>query len=132
METKVKIQKDPLSEEDFRKLNDIQQQAEDTNTVQDEKDILQNIECCFEGFCEHKCLCINCIVLLTFSLVISILIAVDLSAILLGAYGNIQEDICRNFCRLFVFSSVYINTIFYFLARVESIKVFLSQDLYFI
>jgi hypothetical protein len=64
------------------------------NTVQEEKDILQNIGCCFEGFYRHKCLCINCIILLTFSLVISTLTAMAFSAILLGAYGNIQEDIC--------------------------------------
>jgi hypothetical protein len=53
--------------------------------VQDEKDILQNIGCCFEGFCRHKCWCINCLVLLTFFLFISTLIAMALSAILLGA-----------------------------------------------
>jgi hypothetical protein len=51
METKVEIQRSPLSEEDFRKLNDIQQQADDIDTAQEEKDIFQNIGCCFEGFC---------------------------------------------------------------------------------
>jgi hypothetical protein len=95
METKIKIQKNPLSKKNFRKLNDIQQQTENLNTVQDEKDILQYIGCCSEGFCKYKCLCINCIQLLTFSLVISILIAMDLSTILLRAYGNIQEYICN-------------------------------------
>jgi hypothetical protein len=94
METKVEIQGDPLLEKDFKTLNHIQQQADDINTVQEEKDIFQNITCCFEGFCKHKCLCINCLTLLVFSLIISTMIAMVLSAILLNAYGNIQEDIC--------------------------------------
>jgi hypothetical protein len=94
LKTIKQMEGDPFSEENFRKLNDIQQQAEDINTVQVEKDIFQNIGCCFEGFCRHKCLCINYLVLLTFSLIISILIVMVLSVILLGSCGNIQEDIC--------------------------------------
>jgi hypothetical protein len=50
METKVEIQGNPLSEEDFKKLNGIQQQADDKETNQEERDIFQNISYCFEGF----------------------------------------------------------------------------------
>jgi hypothetical protein len=39
MEIKIEIQRDPLSEEDFKKLNEIQQQADDIDTLQEEKDI---------------------------------------------------------------------------------------------
>jgi hypothetical protein len=68
------------------------QQIDEIGTNQEEKDTFQNTGCCFEGFCRHKCLFIICTVL-TFSLVISTLIAMVLSVILLRAYGNIQEDI---------------------------------------
>jgi hypothetical protein len=63
------------------------------DTSQEEKDIFQNIGCCFEEFCKHKSLCINCITLLIFSLIISTIIAMALSTILLGIYGNTQKDI---------------------------------------
>jgi hypothetical protein len=35
MEIKVEIQKNPLSKENLKKLNDIQQKAEDIDTVQE-------------------------------------------------------------------------------------------------
>jgi hypothetical protein len=61
--------KNSLSEEDFKKLNNNQQQAK----------------------------CINCLTLLVFSLILS---TITLSAILLNAYGNIEEDICGPIQRL--------------------------------
>jgi hypothetical protein len=100
METKVAVEGKPLSQEDFKKIEEVQQQIDGIDTNQEEKDTFQNTGCCFEGFCRHKCLFINCIVLLTFSLVILTLIAMVLSAILLGVYGNIQKDICSPIQRL--------------------------------
>jgi hypothetical protein len=100
METKVQLEGKPLSQEDFKKLEEVQQQIDEIDINQEEKNTFQNIRCCFEGFCRYKCLLINCIILLAFSLVISTLIAMVLSAILLGAYGNIQEDICSPIQRL--------------------------------
>jgi hypothetical protein len=94
METKVAIEGKPLSQEDFKKLEETQKQVEEIDTDQEEgKDMIQSFYFCFEGFCRHKCLIFNCLALLLFSIVISTILAMVLSAVLLGVYGNIQEDI---------------------------------------
>jgi hypothetical protein len=62
METKVEVEDKPLSQEDFKKLEEVQQQVEEIDTNQEEKDTFQNTGCCFEGFCRHKFLFINCII----------------------------------------------------------------------
>jgi hypothetical protein len=94
IETKVAIEGKPLSQDDFKKLEEVQQQIDeiDTNQNQEEKDTFQNTGC-FERFCRHKCLFINCIVLLLFSIIISTILAMVLSAALLAKYGNIKKDI---------------------------------------
>jgi hypothetical protein len=72
METKVAIEGKPLSQEDFKKLEETQKQVEEIDTDQEkEKDIVQNFCFCFEGFCRHKCLIFNCLALLFFSIIIS-------------------------------------------------------------
>jgi hypothetical protein len=91
MEVKVQVEGIPLSDSDFKKLEEIQFQSEDIENDQEEKNLLLNLCFCFEGFCRHECLIFNCIGLLIFSLVISTLISMMLSAILLSAYGNIQQ-----------------------------------------
>jgi hypothetical protein len=49
---------------------------------------------CFEGFCIYKCLIFNYFALLFFSIVISTILAMVLSAALLAQYCNIKKDIC--------------------------------------
>jgi hypothetical protein len=82
METKVAIEGKPLSQEDFKKLEETQKQVEQIDTDQEEKDMVQSF--CFEGFCTHKCLIFNCFALLFFSIVISTILAMVLSAALLA------------------------------------------------
>jgi hypothetical protein len=42
METKVEIKGKPLSQEDFKKLEEVQQQVEESDTNQKEKDMVQS------------------------------------------------------------------------------------------
>jgi hypothetical protein len=94
METKVAIEGKPLSQEDFKKLEETQKQVEEIDTDQEEKDMIQSFCFCFERFYRHKCLIFNCLALLFFSIIISIILAMVLSAALLEKYGNIRKDIC--------------------------------------
>jgi hypothetical protein len=95
METKVAIEGKSLSQEDFKKLEETQKQIEEIDTDQEEEmDMVQSFCFCFEGFCRHKCLIFNCFSLLFFSIVISSILAMVLSAALLAQYGNIKKDIC--------------------------------------
>jgi hypothetical protein len=67
METKVAIEGKPLSQEDFKKLEETQKQVEEIDMDQEEEmDIVQNFCFCFEGFCRHNCLIFNCFALLFF------------------------------------------------------------------
>jgi hypothetical protein len=96
METKVAIEGKSLSQEDLKKLEETQKQVEEIDMDQEEeKDMVQNFCFCFEGFCRHKCLIFNCFALLFFSIVISTILAMVLSAALLAQYGNIKKDISR-------------------------------------
>jgi hypothetical protein len=61
METKIEVQRDSLSEKDFKKLSDIQQPADDMDTNQEERNIFQNMGCCFEGFCKQKYIFVSCV-----------------------------------------------------------------------
>jgi hypothetical protein len=95
METKVAVEGKPLSQEDFKRLEETQKQVEEINLDQEEeKGTIQSFRFCFEGFCRHKYLIFNCFALLLFSIVISTLLAMVLSAVLLAQYGNIKKDIC--------------------------------------
>jgi hypothetical protein len=95
MEIKLQVEGKPLSQEDFKKLEEIQQQIDEIDANQEEKDIVQSFCFCFEGFCRYKCLIFNCLVLLLFSIVISTILAmVFLLAVLLANYSNIKKDIC--------------------------------------
>jgi hypothetical protein len=50
-------------EEDFKKLDNIQNQVDDMEVAQEEKDLLQNLCFCFEGFFRYKCLIqLHCII----------------------------------------------------------------------
>jgi hypothetical protein len=49
METKVVIEGKPLSQEDFKKLEETQKQVEEIDTDQEEKDMVQSFCFCFEG-----------------------------------------------------------------------------------
>jgi hypothetical protein len=100
METKVAIEGKPLSQEDFKKLEEAQQKVEEIDTDQEEKDMVQSFCFCFEGFCRYKCLIFNCLALLFFSIIISTILAMVLSAALLAKYGNIRKDICYPIQRL--------------------------------
>jgi hypothetical protein len=94
IETKVEVDGKSLSQEDFKKLEEVQQHIEEIDTNQEEKDMVQNFCFCFEGFCRHKCFIFNCLALLLFSIIISTILAMVLSAALLTKYGNIKKDIC--------------------------------------
>jgi flagellar biogenesis protein FliO len=56
--------------------------------------MIQNFYFCFEKFCKHKYLIFNCFALLFFSIVISTILAMVLSAALLAKYVNIRKHIC--------------------------------------
>jgi hypothetical protein len=71
METRVELEGKPLSQEDFKKLEEAQQQIEEIDTNQEEKDMVQSFCFCFEGFCRHKCLIFNCLALLLVSIIVS-------------------------------------------------------------
>jgi hypothetical protein len=95
METKMTVKSKSLSQEDFKRLEETQKQVEEIDLDQEEeKDTIQSFCFCFEGFCRHKCLIFNCFALLLFSIVISTLLSIVLSAVLLAQYGNIKKDIC--------------------------------------
>jgi hypothetical protein len=66
METKVAIEGKPLSQEDFKKLEETQKQVEEIDTDQEKKNMFQSFCFCFVGFCRHKCLIFNCLALLLF------------------------------------------------------------------
>jgi hypothetical protein len=101
METKVAIEGKSLSQEDFKKLEETQKQIDEIDLDQEEKkDMVQSFCFCFEGFYRHKCLIFNCFTLLFFSIVISTILAMILSAVLLAQYGNIKKDICYPIQRL--------------------------------
>jgi hypothetical protein len=95
IETKVAIEGKSLSQEDFKRLEETQKQVEEIDTDQEEEmDMVQSFCFFFEGFCRHKCLVFNCFALLFFSIIISTILAMVLSAALLAQYGNIKKDIC--------------------------------------
>jgi hypothetical protein len=94
METKVEVKNKPLPQENFKKLEEAQQQIKEIDTNQEENDMVQSFCFCFEGFCRHKCLIFNCLALLLYLIVISTILAMVLSTALLANYGNIKKDIC--------------------------------------
>jgi hypothetical protein len=49
METKIAVEGKPLSQEDFKKLEETQKQVEEIDTDQEEKDMVQSFCFCFEG-----------------------------------------------------------------------------------
>jgi hypothetical protein len=62
--------------------------------------MIQSFCFCFKGFCRHKCLIFNCFTLLFFSIIISTILSIILSAALLAQYGNIKKDICYSIQRV--------------------------------
>jgi hypothetical protein len=93
METKVAIEGKPLSQEDFKKLEETQKQVEEIDTDQEEKDI-------FVFVLKDSVDIFNCFALLFFSIIISTILTMVLSAALLAKYGNIRKDICYPIQRL--------------------------------
>jgi hypothetical protein len=62
METKIGIEGKPLSQKDFKKLEEAQKQVDEIDVDQEEeKNIIQSFCFCFEGFCRHKYLIFNCL-----------------------------------------------------------------------
>jgi hypothetical protein len=64
-------------EEDYKKIENIQNQLDDIEVNQEEKYLLQNSCFCFEGFSKYKYLILY-IKLLIFLLVISTIISIDI------------------------------------------------------
>jgi hypothetical protein len=51
METKVEVEGKPLSQEDFKKLEETQKQVEEIDTDQEEKDMVQSFYFCVAFMC---------------------------------------------------------------------------------